>query len=202
MTYDLHGVWDRNNPIGSIVQAHTNLTEIKLATELLWRVGISPSKVSMGFGFYGRSFQLSSSSCSTPGCSFSGGAAPGPCSATSGILTYYEIKALLAQNTGLIPTFDTVAAVKYVTFNGNQWVSYDDADTFKLKVAWANGVGIGGSLIWASDLGKSVQSFRIYVHRLTIIQMTTSTRHILACSVAQLLMLISLQRLFQRIQLL
>lgn len=36
MTYDLHGVWDRNNPIGSIVQAHTNLTEIGYATELLW----------------------------------------------------------------------------------------------------------------------------------------------------------------------
>ena len=36
MTYDLHGVWDRNNPIGSIVQGHTNLTEIGYATELLW----------------------------------------------------------------------------------------------------------------------------------------------------------------------
>jgi hypothetical protein len=34
--YDLHGVWDRNNPIGSIVQEHTNLTEIALATELFW----------------------------------------------------------------------------------------------------------------------------------------------------------------------
>jgi chitinase len=36
MTYDLHGEWDRNNPIGSIVQAHTNLTEIELALELFW----------------------------------------------------------------------------------------------------------------------------------------------------------------------
>ena len=36
MTYDLHGVWDRNNPIGSIVQGHTNLTEIGYAMELLW----------------------------------------------------------------------------------------------------------------------------------------------------------------------
>src|SRR5690349_10035600 len=28
MTYDLHGVWDRDNPIGDVVLAHTNLTEI------------------------------------------------------------------------------------------------------------------------------------------------------------------------------
>lgn len=36
MTYDLHGVWDSSNPIGSIVQGHTNLTDIGLATELFW----------------------------------------------------------------------------------------------------------------------------------------------------------------------
>ncbi|RWA12800.1 hypothetical protein EKO27_g2300 [Xylaria grammica] len=152
MTYDLHGVWDRNNPIGSIVQAHTNLTEIKLAVELLWRVKVPPSKIAMGFGFYGRSFELADSHCNTPGCLFSGGAAPGPCSATSGILSYYEIKALLARNPGLKPVHDSEAAVKYATFNDKSWVSYDDADTFKQKVDWANSVGIGGSLIWASDL--------------------------------------------------
>jgi chitinase len=33
---DLHGEWDSNNAIGSIVQAHTNLTEIELALELFW----------------------------------------------------------------------------------------------------------------------------------------------------------------------
>jgi chitinase len=36
MSYDLHGQWDANNPIGSIVQGHTNLTEIRYALELFW----------------------------------------------------------------------------------------------------------------------------------------------------------------------
>ncbi|KAF2495510.1 hypothetical protein BU16DRAFT_561793 [Lophium mytilinum] len=151
MTYDLHGVWDRNNPIGSIVQGHTNLTEIGYALELFWRVKIPPSKVLLGFGFYGRSFQLSDPACAKPGCLFSGGADPGPCSATSGILEYYEIKALLSQHSDLKPVYDKSAAVKYVVYNGNQWVSYDDAETFKQKVDWANDLGLGGSLIWASD---------------------------------------------------
>jgi chitinase len=64
---------------------------------------------------------------------------------------YYEIMALLKQHPDLEPIHDKEAAVKYVTFGGDQWVSFDDADTFKQKIEWANNIGIGGSLIWASD---------------------------------------------------
>lgn len=103
MSYDLHGTWDSTNPMsvslppnsprndanallssGSIVQAHTNLTEIKLATELFWRVDIAPHKIALGFGFYGRAFTLQDPSCTEPGCPFSGGADAGSCTATSG----------------------------------------------------------------------------------------------------------------------
>lgn len=35
MAYDLHGVWDSDNPIGNQVLAHTNLTEIDLALDLV-----------------------------------------------------------------------------------------------------------------------------------------------------------------------
>ncbi len=159
MSYDLHGVWDASDPIGSIVQGHTNLTEIKLATELFWRVNIPPAKIVMGFGFYGRSFTLADSSCSKPGCAFSGASNPGPCSATGGILSYYEIMNILngattKKRATITPTHDSVDAVNYFTFDDNQWVSYDNAVTFKQKVDWANSVGLGGGLIWASDLGK------------------------------------------------
>lgn len=153
MTYDLHGVWDANNPIGSIVQGHTNLTEIKAATELFWRVNVPPSKISMGIGFYGRSFTLSNSGCATPGCGFKGASNAGPCSAAGGILAYYEIMSVLQKNT-ITPTWDKTAAVKYFTFSSDQWISYDDSDTLKQKVDWANSVGLSGVLIWASDLGE------------------------------------------------
>jgi chitinase len=42
----------------------------------------------------------------------------------------------------------------YFTFNGNQWVSFDNDVTFKQKADWANSVGLGGAMIWASDLGS------------------------------------------------
>lgn len=154
------GVWDATDPIGSIVQGHTNLTEIKLAAELFWRVNVPPSKIVMGFGFYGRSFTLSDPSCNTPGCPFSGASNPGPCTGTAGILGYYEILDILngggskKRASPVKPTHDTIDAVNYFTFDNDQWVSYDDAVTFKQKTDWADSVGLGGALIWASDLGR------------------------------------------------
>lgn len=50
MTYDLHGVWDPENPISNQVLAHTNLTEIEEALELLWRNDVSQSEGQLGPG--------------------------------------------------------------------------------------------------------------------------------------------------------
>ncbi|KAL6229061.1 hypothetical protein BDW75DRAFT_246074 [Aspergillus navahoensis] len=141
MSYDLHGVWDADNPIGSIVQAHTNLTEIKLATELFWRAEVPPQKLVMGFGFYGRSFTLADKSCTKPGCPFKGASDPGPCSKTGGILGYYEIMEILKpspKRSTLSPVHDKSAAVNYLTFNDDQWISYDDKTTFAQKIDWAD----------------------------------------------------------------
>ncbi|KAF2737441.1 hypothetical protein EJ04DRAFT_430966, partial [Polyplosphaeria fusca] len=147
----LHGVWDSQNPIGSHVLAHTNRTEIKLALDLLWRNSVEPDKVNLGLGFYGRSFQLADPSCSTPGCRFLGGAAPGPCTQNSGTLSYKEITEIVEAHK-LTPIYDRDNAVKYITWDNDQWVSYDDEETFKQKIDLANDLGLGGLLIWAIDL--------------------------------------------------
>jgi chitinase len=73
----VHGVWDKHNPIGNIVQGHSNLTEIKASVDLLWRNDVPPGKVILGTGFYGRSFTLENPRCDTPGCTFSGAANKG-----------------------------------------------------------------------------------------------------------------------------
>ncbi|KAF3898091.1 Bacteriodes thetaiotaomicron symbiotic chitinase [Trichophyton interdigitale] len=159
MSYDLHGV-------GSIAQAHTNLTEIKLAAELLWRVKVDPSQVALGFGFYGRAFTLQDPGCTDPGCPFIAGADPGVCTGTSGYLAHYEIQEILSKDgnvralaNGDIKVFhDETAAVKYFTWNKDQWISYDDADTFKQKVDWANthkAITGENDIKSASDIKKS-----------------------------------------------
>ncbi|GIJ85609.1 hypothetical protein Asppvi_004468 [Aspergillus pseudoviridinutans] len=162
MSYDLHGFWDRNNPIGSIVQGHTNLTEIKSSMELLWRVGIPPAKVVLGVGFYGRSFQLADPDRSKPGCPFGGAANPGECTNTAGILGYFEIMDILngATTSSSMKRSDKQVtlvheeedAVNYLVYDDNQWVSFDNNVTFQQKVDWANGIGLGGLMIWSSDM--------------------------------------------------
>ncbi|KAJ6785998.1 hypothetical protein PWT90_07634 [Aphanocladium album] len=150
MSYDLHGVWDSSNPIGSHIYGHTNLTEMKLAFDLFWRNDVPANKLNMGLGFYGRAFQLADSSCDKPGCLFKGGATKGACSGESGILSYREIREILDKNK-MTPVHDKEAGVKYLTYNNDQWVSFDDKETFKQKKDLASDLGLGGFLIWAID---------------------------------------------------
>lgn len=148
MTYDLHGTWDSTDPyIGAVVYAHTNLTEIDLTMDLFWRNNIDSSKITMGMGFYGRSFTLADPFCTSPGCPFSSGGNPGPCSASAGTLMFSEIEAIIAA--GATPTLDSAAAVKQLVFDTDQWVSYDDVETLKMKVDYANGKCLGGTMVWA-----------------------------------------------------
>ncbi|PYI12290.1 glycoside hydrolase [Aspergillus sclerotiicarbonarius CBS 121057] len=151
MTYDLHGGWDAEDPwIGSIVNAHTNLTEITLAMDLLWRNDIEPSKVAMGLGFYGRSFTLNDTSCVTAGCPFSSTGKAGLCTASAGILSFTEIESILKDSSrGATKVYDSEAAVQIVTFDSNQWVSYDDWESFAVKIDYANSHCIGGTMVWA-----------------------------------------------------
>lgn len=151
MTYDLHGSWDSpEDQIGSYVYAHTNLTEIEAALDLLWRNNVPASKVNLGLGFYGRSYTLEDPSCSDPGCPFSDGGIAGSCSGTSGILTYDEINAVY-ETYNMEPVYDKTAKVMYFAWDQDQWVSYDNVQTIRDKVSFANEQGLLGLFIWAID---------------------------------------------------
>ncbi|KAF9465227.1 hypothetical protein BDZ94DRAFT_1307367 [Collybia nuda] len=155
MTYDLHGTWDGNDPyIGKVVLAHTNLTEIQQTMQLFANVGISPSSMVLGIGFYGRSFQLASSHCTTPGCAFIGGAAAGICSLNSGTLMFAEIETIITQ-LSLEPVLVEADAIKYIVWNDDQWVSYDDTQTLQMKLDYANSICLGGTMIWSVDQDDS-----------------------------------------------
>jgi chitinase len=47
---------------------------------------------------------------------------------------------------------DKDAAVKYMAWDDDQWVSYDDEETLKMKVDYANKQGLLGLFVWAIDL--------------------------------------------------
>ncbi|OBT58504.1 hypothetical protein VE04_01213 [Pseudogymnoascus sp. 24MN13] len=108
---------------------------------------------------YGRSFTLADPSCNTPNgiCRFTGGGIAGECSNASGILDDQEIQSIITANK-LTPIHDKVAGVKWITWDNDQWVSYDDADTFTEKRAFANSCCLGGLMVWALDQTDQTKS--------------------------------------------
>ncbi|KAL8788604.1 MAG: hypothetical protein Q9195_007199 [Heterodermia aff. obscurata] len=153
MAYDLHGTWDAQSIfVGPYIAPHTNITEIDAGLDLLWRAGVSADKVVMGEGWYGRSFTLKDPSCNTPNgiCQFTGGANAGPCSNAVGILDYQEIQDII-KSKNLNPVHDQKAGLKWISWDSNQWVSFDDEDTFKQKRDFANSRCLGGLMVWAMD---------------------------------------------------
>jgi chitinase len=126
MSYDIHGTWDGNSPwTKSVVQPHTNLSEISEGLDLLWRNDIDPGKVVLGEAFYGRSFTLADPSCTKPGCPFKenndeSGGDPGECTDTRGILSNAEVQEIIKEH-DLTPILDEETAVKYIVWNVDQW---------------------------------------------------------------------------------
>jgi chitinase len=116
--------------------------------DLLWRNDISPDKVTLGTAFYGRAFTATSSRCLTPGCTYSSGADRQPCSGEISVILNSELVDIM-QRTGAKPTLYKDAAVKVLTFDQDQWVAYDDADTLKLKADFARSQCLGGVFVWA-----------------------------------------------------
>lgn len=84
-------------------------------------------------------------SCLSAGCPFVNGtgANAGECTGTAGVLSAAEINKIIKTKQVTL-THDQVAAVMIATWDTNQWVSYDNADTLKAKVEFANTRCLGG----------------------------------------------------------
>ncbi|RYO92560.1 hypothetical protein DL766_002359 [Monosporascus sp. MC13-8B] len=170
MTYDVHGSWDIDNKwTGPWVNSHTNMTEIQMGLDLLWRNDISPTKVTMGMAFYSRSFTLTDPGCSSLGCRVSSGGNAGKYSNTVGVLLHPEIQEIIAENK-LTPALNREGAVKTVSW-GNQWVSFDDVATWRLKANVARSQCIEGFMVWAmsqdDDKGTNIRGLNQALGRKT-----------------------------------
>ncbi|RFN43175.1 hypothetical protein FIE12Z_12577 [Fusarium flagelliforme] len=148
MSYDLHGAWDqKGNWTKPYLNAHTNLTEIDLALDLLWRNDIHSDNVVLGMGFYGRAFTVQDLNCKKPGCLFKDAGRQGECSVEAGILLNSEIDGYIKKHDAKVD-FYKEEAVKVAQW-GNQWVAYDDEETLKMKTEFAQSRCLGGVMVWA-----------------------------------------------------
>ncbi|XP_034552058.1 chitotriosidase-1-like [Notolabrus celidotus] len=153
MTYDFHGTWERvtghNSPLYKGAQeigdhAYLN-TDFAMK---YWRdQGTPVEKLNMGFAPYGRTFLLSSQS-SQVGAPASGPAPAGAFTREAGFWSYYEICTFLKGATiHMIEDQKVPYAVKQ-----NQWVGFDNKDSFTTKVRYLQENRFGGAFVWALDL--------------------------------------------------
>jgi chitinase len=106
----------------------------------------------MGIAYYGRSYKLADPNCGRMGCSFvpNQGGAPGACTNFPGVMSNREIRKLI-ETEKITPILNETAMVKYFTYAGDNWIGYDDADTFVMKQRFANDRCLGGIMIWSID---------------------------------------------------
>jgi chitinase len=64
-------------------------------------------------------------------------------------MSLQEIKNLIKEK-NLKPTYLQDSMMKQVTWD-DQWIGYDDEETFAAKKAFADGLCFGGTMIWSID---------------------------------------------------
>ncbi|KAK6828998.1 hypothetical protein RU639_003403 [Aspergillus parasiticus] len=152
MAYDIHGTWESDKKAAG----HTNLTDVNKGVENYLQAGVAPNKLVLGTAFYGRSVKMASGGCTHPGCPFIGPGAEGQCVKTAGYLSYTEIQDIISS--GAKPVFDQAGSVQHLTWGGDNWVSYDDPQTIKIKVDYARRKGLRGLMAWAIDMDDEQRS--------------------------------------------
>ncbi|KAH7317126.1 hypothetical protein B0I35DRAFT_461621 [Stachybotrys elegans] len=160
MTYDLHGQWDYGNewafedcPGAACLRSHVNRTETRNALSMITKAGVPSNKIIVGLPLYGRSFQMAAAGCHGPDCSFTGpesGATPGRCTETSGYISNFEIREILATNGNAQLYADEDGDV--LVYDDVQWVSWMGRPLYDSRVSWYRSLNFGGVVEWAIDL--------------------------------------------------
>lgn len=153
MTYDFHGSWEsstgHNSPLyrGSKDTGDNIYFNTDFAMTYWKDQGAPVEKLRMGFATYGRTFRLSSSA-SGVGDPAGGPASAGTYTREAGFWSYYEVCTFLQ---GASVQLIDDQKVPYAT-KEQEWVGFDNKDSFDTKVRYLKDNAFGGAMVWALDL--------------------------------------------------
>lgn len=147
MTYDLWGSWESTTGHNAALYSRPGLELLNIDTCIQYYIanGFPANKLILGIPLYGRTFQITPGNNGVGAPSYGPGS-PGPHSQTAGWLNYNEI----CLRGGYTREWDAQAQVPYL-HNGDQWITYDDVDSIRLKAQYASSRGMGGTMVWALE---------------------------------------------------
>ncbi|KAM6977590.1 acidic mammalian chitinase-like [Aplochiton taeniatus] len=153
MSYDLHGAWDpvtgHNSPLYGSSSAVGDYVYFNVDFAMkYWRdQGAPVEKLNVGFATYGRTFRTTSAPNGI-GAAASGPATAGTYTREAGFWAYYEICTFFQ---GGSTHWIEEQMVPYAT-RGNEWVGFDNKESFEVKARYLKDKKFGGAFIWALDL--------------------------------------------------
>ena len=148
MSYDFHGSWDpitgHNAPMTVGPKDSAAGFSITDAVDSYLKAGFPAAKLVLGVPFYGRGWE-------NVGPNGSGLYQPGTAASVGtwekGVFDYSDIKSNYLPS--MTRSWDASAQVPYLYDSARRlWISYDDAQSMKIKADYIKAKGLGGAMIW------------------------------------------------------
>ncbi|CAB4996735.1 unannotated protein [freshwater metagenome] len=148
MSYDFHGSWDpitgHNAPMTVGPKDTAAGFSITDAVDSYLKAGFPAAKLVLGVPFYGRGWE-------NVGPNGSGLYQPGTAASVGtwekGVFDYSDIKSNYLPS--MTRSWDASAQVPYLYDSARRlWISYDDAQSMKIKADYIKARGLGGAMIW------------------------------------------------------
>ncbi|KAK9839101.1 hypothetical protein WJX74_009550 [Apatococcus lobatus] len=163
MSYDFHGAFDKGEPLGHnapIMDCKNRTGSTGNGTQPSWDIagavqaykegGVPASQMNFGLATYGRS--MTATGKLLPGDGTVSGPSPkGKCTVTDGSLAYYELEDLLKASNSQVQRDTTAAMAAWASYGSNNFVTFDDETTLRLKMCYARSSGFGGVFIWDGE---------------------------------------------------
>ncbi|CAB4066609.1 E3.2.1.14 [Lepeophtheirus salmonis] len=163
MTYDYHGWWPghtftgHNSPLYGLPEEETNITHpgyhfnSNYSMNYYVQNGAPKEKLLMGFGAYGRGFQLADPNENGFYAKATNGISAGKYTATIGYWGFNEYCELMqTENSQWTLVRDPRVVAPYI-YKGNQWFSFDDIQSIKIKSEYILEQGFRGGFVWSID---------------------------------------------------
>ncbi|ELP87420.1 chitotriosidase-1 precursor, putative [Entamoeba invadens IP1] len=161
MTYDYHDSDDDR------VNSHTPLKSLNSGSESIETTindyvsqGVPLEKIILGIALYGRGWSLETIVNHNIGDKAIGPSKPGAYTQEEGLMANIEIETRTVNE-----RYDLTAVCKYGWYS-NQWFSFDDEITIKLKAKYAKERQLGGVMFWAIDLDPEMRYIKPVIDEL------------------------------------
>ncbi|CAG5135464.1 unnamed protein product, partial [Candidula unifasciata] len=128
---------------------HINVSELNVnwAASYYQTLGVPSEKINIGIPTYGRTFTLMNVGAHLVGFPASRDGNPGKLTETNGIMSYFEMCALIREGGSVM----RIPHSRYYV-RGNQWISYEDVGSVMQKACYVKEKLYGGITMWNLDL--------------------------------------------------